>query len=276
MKNLLFVATKVIVVVALLMVLAEAGAWADLNSAGPSDPVADPYGPTYLEYAWGSGRVLATMQTIEWGYGDGIHYQRVFRPEFLRNEIDYGVGAGRNVLLVQDVDPWDTNSNAIALSEHGAAYSVVGSSALSTVDLSLFGCVMYASDQYTSYYSNLAANLGRIESFVANGGTLLAHACDQGWHSGSWEGYSILPGGVGHVFSYNQYIHIVDVSHPVVSGLSDDYLDNWTYSSHGCFTGLLPGTTVVMESTVPEPSSLLAFASGLAGFGGFVLRRRRS
>ena len=51
-------------------------------------------GPTYIEYSYGQGRVMATMQTIEWGYC-GCY---VLRKEFLLNELacarDWQPGGG--------------------------------------------------------------------------------------------------------------------------------------------------------------------------------------
>jgi 3D (Asp-Asp-Asp) domain-containing protein len=51
--------------------------------------VQDPNKPTYMVYSYGSGKVLATMQTIEWGWGGVYNWVGGFRKEFLLNEITY-------------------------------------------------------------------------------------------------------------------------------------------------------------------------------------------
>jgi len=46
-------------------------------------------GPTYIDYDYGAGKVLATMQTVEWGYFNGSQGWAGNRPELLRNEIRF-------------------------------------------------------------------------------------------------------------------------------------------------------------------------------------------
>lgn len=56
--------------------------------------------PTYIEYSYGAGRVIATMHTIEWGYG------RIGKTRLLLNELGYA----RNLAsrpTVQLVSPRD-------------------------------------------------------------------------------------------------------------------------------------------------------------------------
>jgi len=49
-------------------------------------------GPTYIDYNYGSGKVLATMNAVEWGYYNGCQRWWVGnRPEFLRNELRYAL-----------------------------------------------------------------------------------------------------------------------------------------------------------------------------------------
>jgi hypothetical protein len=48
-------------------------------------------GPTYIDYNYGAGKVLATMQTVEWGYFNGSRGWVGDRLEFLRNEIRFAL-----------------------------------------------------------------------------------------------------------------------------------------------------------------------------------------
>lgn len=169
-----------------------------------------------------------------------------FRPDQCRDQ----------VLLVQDAYPWGNNTAEAALAEAGIGYTIISSAQLASTDLSGYCAVMYTSDQPCQYYQNLGANIARIEDFVANGGVLLVHACDLGWNCGrwDWEGLYILPGSIRKVAAYQDNIHILEPAHPVVTGLDDSYFYGWYYSTHGYFTNVPPGTTVVMESNPGEPT----------------------
>jgi len=49
-------------------------------------------GPTYIDYNYGSGKVLATTIAVEWGYYNGcMHWWVGNRPELLRNELRYAL-----------------------------------------------------------------------------------------------------------------------------------------------------------------------------------------
>jgi len=174
-------------------------------------------------------------------------------------------------LLIQDVTPWDYNSNVVALQEAGIPLDVINSSSLNSVDLGKYSFLMYASDQYSSYYSNISANIGKIEAFVDAGGLLIAHVCDMGWHGGNWSGYRILPGGTAHSFTYSQDLEIVDHAHPVIRGTggtydiyanNPNYFDGWTYSTHGVFTSLTATATKLVNVQSSSNSTYISYTYG--------------
>lgn len=162
-----------------------------------------------------------------------------------------------DALLIQDFDPWDYNSNELALQELGISYDVINSTNLGTVDLSQYKFIMYASDQPTSYYTNLANNIAAIEAFVSGGGLLIGHVCDDGWAGGDWTTEHILPGNVQHVGVGEDDLVIVDITHPIVRGTppgnfdiygtDPNYFDGWVSSTHGYLTNLPPNADVVIE-----------------------------
>jgi hypothetical protein len=163
-----------------------------------------------------------------------------------------------DALLIEDLLPWGVASIEGVFNEFGITYDLVHSAALAYVDFSEYKFIVYPSDQPSSFYWNIAWNLERIESFVANGGLLIAHVTDMGWNGGSWNGLNILPGGVNHQNLYGiEDLSVVDASHPVIQGtppgnidilaVNPDYLDGWGWSTHGYLEDLPFGTRTVME-----------------------------
>jgi hypothetical protein len=182
-------------------------------------------------------------------------------PEGYVAQTSQGVDIGAailvaDVLLIQDVNPWNAPSNEAALADLSMSYDLINSDQLASWDLTGYRCILYASDQPSGYYDNLAASILKIQNFVSSGGLLIAHCCDQGWTGGDWNGDHILPNNVqkgGNVF--HQDLIIVDAAHPVIDGtpsgtvtLPGGYLDGWNYSTHGYLAGVDPYRVVIIES----------------------------
>ena len=90
------------------------------------------------------------------------------------------------------------------------------------------------------------ANRDKIHGYVRGGGTLLAHAADNGWPcTARWE-ESFLPRGVGHTVAFSNDLTITQPNHQVVAGLTDTSVDNWNYSSHGYLTNLPDSANVIV------------------------------
>jgi|GEM_PF-2234734 len=214
-----------------------------LLTAAPMSSFAEEAGPSQSE---GSTRHAPT------GYAPQTTDQT---KDPVGSDTDRGIAAvGEKALLIQDVDPWASNSNVGALQELGIPHDVISSYDVATTDLGQYKFVLYASDQPTWYYDNLDASIDRISSYVSAGGVLVAHSCDQGWNSGSWVGRQILPAGVSHVNVYSQNLTVASPSHPILSGYSasSDYFANWNYSTHGYFTNLPAGAaSLIGESGDP-------------------------
>lgn len=160
-------------------------------------------------------------------------------------------------LLIEDLLPWGRASVEGAFTEFGVTYDLIRSWDVGAVDLSDYKFIVYPSDQPTSFYRNIEANIGKIESFVSGGGLLIAHVTDRGWNSGNWDGLHILPGNVTHVFGPYNDLRIADTSHLIIKGtppgtvdiyaLNPNYFDGWGGSTHGYLGGLVHNTIVVVE-----------------------------
>lgn len=165
------------------------------------------------------------------------------------------------VLLIQDFWPWSHDSNRLAIIDVGKTYGVINSNSLAGTDLTLYKIVMIASDQPTSYYVNIDANIAKIEAFVHGGGVYIAHAADMGWHVGNWAGYDIMPGGVTHVTILRNDIQVAYPASPVVNGpygvLNAAYFANWGASTHGWFTNVPPMAQIVMTTASTKPTYIV-------------------
>lgn len=161
-----------------------------------------------------------------------------------------------NALLVEDILPWGFNSNAQTLTDIGISYDKINSSALATTDLSAYTFVVFASVQNQSFYDNIAADFSSVNSYVQNGGILIAHSALWGWPgNGLWNMPNYLPGGVDRVQEYSDAVEITDPSSPIVSGpygsVSQSDFQGWNYTTHGYFTNLVAGTNVALDLNDP-------------------------
>jgi len=166
------------------------------------------------------------------------------------NETKQVITGSATALLIEDVAPWGHDSvhspsapiwdaDQQALAYLGITYDLVHSNNL-PADLSPYKFVLLASTQPTSAYANIAANVGRISTYVSNGGIYVVHAADKGWwdwQSGGgsdWTGYSILPEGTSHVNyitggSADYSILITQPSHDIIqdASLTEGYFSGW-------------------------------------------------
>jgi hypothetical protein len=164
------------------------------------------------------------------------------------------------VLLIQDANPWGSTANQDTLTASGIPFDLINSGTFPGQDLTPYTTIMYGSDQPQGYYDTMAANIGKVETFVQNGGGLIAHCCDMGWNSGFWS--VLIPGGVGHAQDYDSNNYIVDAAHPYCDGLTDaDFVGS--FCSHDYFTDLQPGTNVIMVNSGGEPTVIeYSFGAG--------------
>lgn len=160
------------------------------------------------------------------------------------------------VALFKNVDPWGYPSNEEALSLYGIPYFVFSSSDFGSIDLSAFTKVVIASVQDQGFYDAMDAYRWWFEDYVSSGGVLEIHAAH---YSGTgWVG--TLPGGLQFVHDDQDYVTIVDLTHPVVTTpnhITDPELDNWWYSVHGYFGAYPVNSHIVMiEDSTGYPAYL--------------------
>lgn len=162
------------------------------------------------------------------------------------SSVDYSTSDAASTLLIKDCHPWETRANEIVLDGLGEAFDTIGSGSVNDIDLSQYETVIVPSTQTATYYDRLAAESTTFDSFVSEGGTLVAHVTDRGWPCSTQAAMSFLPRGVGKRNTTEDYLDRVASDHPVLDGLSDNALDNWNSSTHGYLTDLPDDATVAV------------------------------
>jgi hypothetical protein len=162
------------------------------------------------------------------------------------------------VAIFQDNNPWGTTANQDTLTTNGISYTIYGSAAMGSVDLSGFDKVVIASQQPYAFYQTLSTNRGWFESYVAYGGLLEFHGASL--FSDEW---SALPMPAGIAIAPQNYANsdesltIQMPTHSMVTtpnAINNDDIDNWGYSTHSYFTSTgNPPTVVITEDEFNQP-----------------------
>ncbi|MGO9138395.1 MAG: PEP-CTERM sorting domain-containing protein [Syntrophales bacterium] len=164
-------------------------------------------------------------------------------------------------LLIEDNVPWNSDTDPSTLAALGIPYTQITSTQLysqTQAQLAAYKFIVYASDQIQSYYSDIAANLSKIDTYVTNGGILIAHSAAWGWQGTHWSPPYILPGvggdGINPIGAVNDYSNSVTVPDPSKNPVSGPYgsvtvasLQGWNYSTHGYFTNAPTGADIIVD-----------------------------
>lgn len=182
------------------------------------------------------------------------------------------------VLLIQDNQPWDQDSDVLELEAQGKNFCIITSDQIGTTNLSNYKEIIIPSVQYPPYYENLFPGgtiHPAIAGFVINGGILSANLADYDYYV--WDNYTFV-GGVKHVHYASENNDIADPTHPIITGsipcpsgncgqiLDQGYrndLDVWYRSSHGYFTNLPAGTkTILVDSESENAPVMIEYSYG--------------
>jgi hypothetical protein len=185
---------------------------------------------------------------------------------------------GETVLVIQDTVEWsapdDPRGNVVTeLIAQGKSWCAIHSDELAGATLAPFGDIIIPSAQNQDFYDNLFPG-GVIDQnlndWVFGGGVLSANLADHAsgaGRGGTWNGDAFV-GGVQHDFQSSEGLTITAPTHPIITGaapcpssncgaIMDTAqfidLDNWNSSTHGYFTMLPIGTTVILIAAVDQP-----------------------
>lgn len=198
---------------------------------------------------------LAPEDTVSYAEPPSGYAPKVRRPTFeLMNPAD-----NHDVLIVQDLMPWESVANQRALEANGLTYEMIGSSGLAGADLNRYRMVMLVSDQPTSYHTNVTAHRSELEAYLRRGGVVEIHGCPLGWNGGDLS-HVVWPGGMRVEVFISYYNVVVRPDHPLATGIPTTFN---TASSGGHFVNLPPEAEVIILEEMNMPSLITyPFGSG--------------
>lgn len=208
--------------------------------------------PCMAVQGYGDGWLIATMNTLEHGYGMGY-------STILENVLLWIPGA--TYAIFQDGDPWGFKSNEDILTANGIHYDIYNSSHMRLADLSMYTKIVTSSMQSSSFYDSVSTHRTRFENYITNGGILEFHGA-----AGDWSGLT-MPTGFTSNYTLSNSISIQAPGHHIVTTpniIGDVELDNWNYSTHGDLVSLIPGYTEILrnDSTGLPTLAVLEYGSG--------------
>lgn len=193
-------------------------------------------------------------------YQSGTHDGSKMRAT---REVEGGqkMGTTAEVLLVKDCDPWTITANEEVLTELDATWDHVDSSDVAGTELSNYSTVVVASTQPPTFYENLAESKAKIESFVADGGVLIAHALHIGWPCDAQQVEAYLPRNVEIRDDISDEATILAESHPIIDGIEEaDFGDSEIQGAH--FTSFPSDTEVLVRDDVNNQPSYIEYSHG--------------
>ncbi|WP_297437188.1 pyrolysin [Thermococcus sp.] len=151
--------------------------------------------------------------------------------------------SGYNVLILKNVDAWNSPAVEDTLNNMGVPYDVMTSTELQNKTaqelIDAYDMIILISDQPQSFYDQIGLQMGKLEEYVRAGKVLEIHAANWGWNGGLWT--TPLPRNVTIVRSYSSYDYVIANNTTLYS----------SYASHGYFVGLPADAEII---TVQAPT----------------------
>ena len=155
---------------------------------------------------------------------------------------------GGSVLILKNSDAWNSPAVEDTLNSMRITYDVMNSSEFKTLSpkaLQKYRLVVIVSDQDQAFYNDVGDNMGKLEGYVRNGGSLQIHAANWGWKGGTWT--TPMPGGTNIVRSYSGAEIIIATNQTLVSN----------YASHGYLVGFPAGAEIItVQNNTRKPSTV--------------------
>jgi hypothetical protein len=146
-----------------------------------------------------------------------------------------------SILVIQDFSAWGVDMFTFILNNFGISSTVINSSQIAATDFSQFDIVITVGDQSFSYYSQISANVGKFEDFVANGGVVQYQLATQGVNVGIVNGVDVIYG------NHEDFNQVVLAGHPIVEGLPS--ILEGDAANHCYLTNLPPDAAIITETS---------------------------
>jgi hypothetical protein len=176
----------------------------------------------------------------------------------------YTVPPQPGAILLLDDGGQPGQEGKAALDAFGYTYTQVSPLEFATVDLSGFDVIFVAWIPSQAEIDALNARKTDLANWISSGGGMVVNAEFKG-DLGVTNPYSFLPATFDTAspdFQHVNGVHIVDPTHPLASGLTDDLLSPWGNSVHGRITTWPSGATVVTVATEWNSPQVLAMEYG--------------
>ena len=154
------------------------------------------------------------------------------------------------------MDPWESGAWPDAFQSQGIPYTVIGSQALDTADLTQYDMVVTSSVQGDTYNQRLLSKMGDFQSYVAQGGVLV-------WSGATWADqypYPDPPLGGTSIHAYCDTNTIVAPNHPLMDGVQAPFTGD--YASHNYFLGVQEQAEVVLADPESGEATLYTLVLG--------------
>ncbi len=159
------------------------------------------------------------------------------------------------VAIVKNQTPWSNSNEAILDTMEDVTYDIIGYESFNVVDWDDYDLVIIASNQSTTFYTNLANEMDDLEAYVDGGGWLEFHGAHNAganqWEL--WDGTTYITGNVPENV-------VVDEDHPITQGLDETLTGN--SASHGKIVDEPDDCNVIIETSDGYPS-LIEYTHGL-------------
>jgi hypothetical protein len=157
------------------------------------------------------------------------------------------------VLLLLNVNPWESAANQVIMGGSGISYDIRTSSqfAANPGMLNNYRMVVIASDQPQAFYDIMQAHNATFAVFVDRGGRLNYHAATCGWAGGGCSGIN-LPFGLTAPPNPQSVNRVVSPGHALVTGVPPTFVGS--RASHNYIQVPGGGFTIVTVNEDGQPT----------------------
>lgn len=165
-----------------------------------------------------------------------------------------------NILLIEDVNPWQTTAHHTIMQQYGTVKKVTSTNA-ALEDFNNYGLVILSNDQYATTYTNYDAFRANLEGYINAGGVAIFGNSTGGWNTPTNSDKRVykLPLDVQQTFvNLRATNKIVNPKHPIITAaltnhipLLNSDLTNIGGVNFGIFNekSLPQGTSVILRDT---------------------------